>query len=317
MRPYIVAFVALAAAVSAVPGAPRDHPMTVATAKEPASTEPASVSSVAVERALPVTREAPLPAAEPSPSLLPASAADPSLPGTYYPAAAVDASVTVHVNALMYHHVEWLPPNADAVRKDLTVTPKDFEDQLRYLKTNGYHSITAVDLWRTLTTGAPLPPKPVLLTFDDGYADAHGVVLPLLKAYGMVATFAVTVNLVDHPDYMTPAQVRDLVVNGMDVESHSTDHVPVNTYSYTEQAYQLCTSRRILSKWTGTDVRHFIYPSGDYLPIPAAALAACGYFTAYRKDGGSVESSSELYALRRARVRGQQGLAALLLALQQ
>lgn len=236
---------------------------------------------------------------------------------SYFPAVASDGTKSVRVNVLMYHHVEWLPPNADAVRRDLTVSPVDFEAQLKYLKANGYNTITAVDLWWALDTGGALPPKPVLLTFDDGYADAHDVTMPLLKAYGMVGTFAVTVNLVGKPDYMTIAQVRDLADNGMDVESHSTDHVAVNQLPYAAQTYQLCTSRQILKKWTGRDVRHFLYPSGDYLPIPSAALAACGYLTAYRKDGGSTQSSAEMYGLRRARVHGQEGLMALLIALQQ
>ena len=247
---------------------------------------------------------------------LPAPVAPP-VDRTYFPQIASDGSRSFRVNALMFHYVEWLPSNADVFRTDLTVSPKDFEDMLKYLKSNGYNSITARELWWSLDTGKPLPPKPVLLSFDDGYISHHDVVLPALQLYGMVGTFAVTANLIDKPGYMTKAMVRELADAGMDVESHSVDHYPINMLSYPEQLYQLCTSRRILSEWTGTDVRHFIFPSGDYLPLPSAALSTCGYLSAYRKDGGSVESSNEMYALRRARVRGQQGLAALLLALQQ
>lgn len=252
-------------------------------------------------------------------ALVPAEAAPtrPPVPRTYYPVVAPDGSRTVRVNALMYHRVEWLPPGADAMRKDLTVSPADFAEQLRYLVANGYHSVTAVDLWWALDTGSPLPPKPILLTFDDGYADHYDVVLPLLRQYGMVGTFAVTANFIGRPGYMTIDQVRALADAGMDVESHATDHFAMNRLSYAAQLYQLCTSRRILSEWTGRDVRHFIYPSGEYLPIPSAALTGCGYLSAYRKDGGSIESSNEMLALRRTRVRGQQGLAALLVALQQ
>jgi peptidoglycan/xylan/chitin deacetylase (PgdA/CDA1 family) len=103
----------------------------------------------------------------------------------------------------------------------------------------------------------------------------------------------------------------------MDVQSHSVDHVSVNRLSYPEQVYQLCTSRRILEEWTGKEVRHFIYPAGDYLPLASGALTECGYLSAYRKDGGAVQSSNYMYELRRYRVRGQQGLAPLLVALAQ
>jgi len=236
---------------------------------------------------------------------------------TYSPAIAADGSRSIRVNALMFHHVSWLPPDADRFRKDLTVSPTDFEDMLRYLRTAGYNTITTQDLWWSLDTGNPLPPKPVLLTFDDGYVDHHDVVMPLLKAYGMVGSFAVTANLVDKPGYLTRAMVRALADNGMEVVSHAVDHWPISALAYDGQVYQLCTSRRILMEWTGTDIRHFIYPSGAYLPLPAAALTSCGYLSAYRKDGGSLQSSNEMLALRRARVRGQQGLGALLLALTQ
>lgn len=254
-----------------------------------------------------------------SPPASPATAAPrrATVARSYRPLVAADGSRSIRVNTLMYHYVSWLPPDPGVLRRDLTISPKDFEDHVRYLKENGYNTITAVDLWWSLDTGNPLPPKPVLLTFDDGYVDHHDVVLPILKAYGMVATFAVTANLVDRPGYMTRAMVRELADAGMDVESHGTDHVSVNRLGYASQVYQLCTSRRILSEWTGTDVRHFIYPSGDFLPVPGQALTACGYLTALRKDGGSVQSSNDMLSLRRTRVRGQQGLAALLLALQQ
>jgi peptidoglycan/xylan/chitin deacetylase (PgdA/CDA1 family) len=236
---------------------------------------------------------------------------------TYFPAIASDGSRSIRVNSLMFHYVSWLPPNADALRKDLTVTPTDFEEMLKYLKANGYNSITSADLWWTLDTGKPLPPKAVMLTFDDGYIDHHDVVLPLLAKYGFVGVFAVTANLVDKPGYMTKAMVRTLSDSGMDIVSHAVDHWSMNMLSYQQQLYQFCTSRRILSEWTGKDIRHFIYPAGDYLPLPSAALQNCGYLSAYRKDGGSVESSNEMYALRRVRIRGQQGVGALLFALTQ
>jgi peptidoglycan/xylan/chitin deacetylase (PgdA/CDA1 family) len=83
------------------------------------------------------------------------------------------------------------------------------------------------------------------------------------------------------------------------------------------QTYQMCKSREFLNAWTGTDVRHFAYPSGDYNDTSLVALRQCGYLSGYKKSGGSVQSSNAMYLLQRARVRGQQGLAALLLALQQ
>lgn len=249
-------------------------------------------------------------------------AAVPSLPmtppaRTYFPAIDPDGSRSIRVPAMMYHYVGALPADADKFRVDLTVSPADFEEHLRYLKAHGYNTITSKDLWWSLDTGKPLPPKPIILTFDDGHLDHHDNVLPLLLKHGMVGTFAVTANHIERPGYMTRAMVRALADAGQDVQSHAVDHWSVNRLSYPEQLYQLCVSRRILEEWTGQEVRHFIYPAGDYVPIPSAALTSCGYLSAYRKDGGVVQSSNEMYGLRRYRVRGQQGLAPLLVALAQ
>jgi len=249
------------------------------------------------------------------PSATPAAPADPP---TYAPATVADGSRLIRVPALMYHYVSWLPagdPNL-ALRKDLTVRPDDFEAMLRYLKANGYHTITSRDLWWSLDQAAPLPAKPVMLTFDDGYADAYAVVLPLLQRYGMTGTFFVTVNLVDKPGYISRAQVRALADAGMDVESHAMDHIPM-LGTLDGQTYQMCRSRDFLSSWTGTDVRHFAYPSGAYNDASFVALERCGYLSAYKKAGGSIQSTNGWYVLQRARVRGQQGLGALLLALEQ
>jgi peptidoglycan/xylan/chitin deacetylase (PgdA/CDA1 family) len=241
------------------------------------------------------------------------------VPRTYPPATLADGSRIIRVSSLMYHYVSWLPAmdaNMD-LRKDLTVSPTDFEAMLKYLRDNGYHSITAKDLWWSLDQTAPLPAKPVMLTFDDGYADAYGVVLPLLKAYGMTGVFFVTVNLVDKPGYISRAELKALADEGMDIESHAMDHVPMSTKSLAEQSYQMCRSRDFLNLWTGTDVRHFAYPSGDYNDQSGVALQKCGYLSAYKKAGGATQSSNGMYILQRSRVRGQQGLGALLLALQQ
>jgi peptidoglycan/xylan/chitin deacetylase (PgdA/CDA1 family) len=79
----------------------------------------------------------------------------------------------------------------------------------------------------------------------------------------------------------------------------------------------MCRAREFLSQWTGTDVRHFAYPSGDYNDVSGTALQRCGYLSAYKKAGGSIQSSNAMFLLQRARVRGQSGVGAMLLALQQ
>lgn len=252
------------------------------------------------------------------PAPVAAPAPPPPAPRTYAPAVLADGTRQIRVNSLMYHYVSWLPvtdPNM-TLRRSLTVSPTDFEEHLRYLRDQGYNGVTTRDLWWSLDQTAPLPAKPVMLTFDDGYADAYSVVLPLLQKYNFVGVFFVTVNKVGTPGYITREQLRALADAGMDVESHAMDHISMIT-TYAIQRYQMCTARQFLSDWTGTDVRHFAYPSGDYNADSFPALQGCGYLSAYKKMGGSVQSSANMYLLQRARVVGQLGLPALLTALQQ
>lgn len=230
---------------------------------------------------------------------------------TYHPT--VSGGIrSIYVPTLMYHYVDWLPEQPDRFRVDLTVSPPDFEAHLAHLKAEGYTSVTAGQVWWTLDQGGPLPAKPVNLTFDDGTIGQYEHAFKLLRKHGMVGTFYVTANLVDRPGYITRAMLREMARAGMEIQSHGVDHVALPA---SDQVYQLCVSRRILSEWSGADVLHLTYPSGAYDGATFAALQRCGYLTAYWTSGGSLQSSDRMYLLYRARVRGQQGLAALLSAL--
>ena len=111
----------------------------------------------------------------------------------------------VRVPILMYHHVSALPANADKYRRDLTVTPEDFTRQMRHHQDNGYHPITPDQLTGALLRGDKLPPKPVMLTFDDGYDDAFSVVFPILQQFEYTGTFFLISDFVDEgqSEYVT------------------------------------------------------------------------------------------------------------------
>ncbi|MDQ3097516.1 MAG: polysaccharide deacetylase family protein [Chloroflexota bacterium] len=232
-------------------------------------------------------------------------------PRTYYPTL-VNGIRQIRVPSLMYHYTDWLPANADRFRVDLTVSPTDFEEHVKYLKANGYTPVTTSEIWWTLDQGGPLPQRPVHLTFDDGTVGNYHYAYKILKKYGLSGTFYISLNLVGREGYITRAMLKEMVDGGMDIQSHGVDHASMLT---ADQTYQMCTSRRILSEWTGKDVRHFAYPAGEYNTAAFATLARCGYLSAYWKAGGSLQSSDRMYLLYRERVRGGQGLAALLSAL--
>ena len=105
----------------------------------------------------------------------------------------------------MYHYVSEPPADADIYRRDLSVTPANFEVQLAWLQGQGYESITLTDLVYHLARGWSLPDKPVILTFDDGYRDNYTNAFPLLLEYGYTGTFFLVTGPIDfeNPDYLT------------------------------------------------------------------------------------------------------------------
>src|SRR5690606_10078661 len=92
-----------------------------------------------------------------------------------------EGAMTDHVPVLMYHSVTENPPSAT---RSLSVRPSDLDWQLRYLRDNGFTGLTFTDMCTRTRKGRALPERPIVLTFDDGYADTHEEALPLLQEYG-------------------------------------------------------------------------------------------------------------------------------------
>jgi len=130
----------------------------------------------------------------------------------------------VQVPILMYHHVAIPGPNADAIRRDLSVSPAAFEAQMAYLASHGYRPVSLLDLFEHLQGGQALPPRPIILTFDDGYDDNYTSAYPILRRYGLQGTFFIITGLVGRPGYLTWEQAREMRRGGMSLESHTCNH---------------------------------------------------------------------------------------------
>ncbi len=193
----------------------------------------------------------------------------PIIPPTAPPAA------VAHVPILMYHHISDTPPLAYS-QVDLTVTAHDFAAQLAYLSTHGYHAIKLVDLFNTLYYGRPLPPRPVILTFDDGYADNYTDAFLLLRRYHMVGEFYIITGFVGTTlgvnTYVTWPQVEAMAAAGMDMESHTVSHPDLGLLDAGRDAYELRFSRAVLAGFIHRAVQFMAYPSGA--PFRSGTLAA-------------------------------------------
>jgi peptidoglycan/xylan/chitin deacetylase (PgdA/CDA1 family) len=223
------------------------------------------------------------------------------------------------VPILMYHYVSDVPPSAGRLRRDLTVSPENFRAQLQYLADAGYHPITLTDLYLYLTQGYPLPDRPVVLTFDDGYRDAYEVVFPLLLEYGFPGTFFVlsTPMHQESIDYITWAQAKEMSDAGMAIEGHGRDHVDLCGRSNDFLVYQILGIQEAIVYHTGRLPRFFAYPSGQYDANVIAVLKSAGYWGAVTTDWGKEHALETMFEMKRVRIRGSDTLESFVEKLEQ
>jgi len=214
------------------------------------------------------------------------------------------------VPILMYHHVGEPPPGADAIRRDLTVLPSQFEAQLAYLSGEGYQTIHLSDLIMHLQMGRPLPPKPIVITFDDGYHDVFTNAYPLLKEYGFVATFFIITRLADEgrEEYLSWAEIKALHAAGMEIGSHTYTHPDLRGKPYDYIVWQVLGSKEAIEARTKEPVRLFSYPSGRYDQQVVEVLKSTSYWGAVTTSQGAHQSSDRTFELQRIRVRGSYSL---------
>ncbi len=242
----------------------------------------------------------PVPAAE---TVTPHIAREPLLP----PPDGVVREAQVPI--LMYHYISEPPPDANQIRRGLSVPPAQFEAHLRYLKSNGYHTISLHQLLLHLTRGEPLPEKPIILTFDDGYRDNYERAFPLLQKYGFSATFFLITNFIDEgrPAYLTWEQVKKLAQAGNEIGAHSRDHPDLRGRDTDFLVWQILGSKEAIQNGAGITPRFFSYPSGKYDENTIAILASAHYWGAVTVKQGVHQSSETPFELERIRIDGSYG----------
>lgn len=210
----------------------------------------------------------------------------------------------IRVPVLMYHYIRVNPVAWDRLGYNLSVTPSDFAAQMQWLADNGFHTITFRDLHAYLAGDSGLPSRPIILTFDDGYEDFYTAALPVLIKHDFTAVAYVVSGFVGWPGYMTAAQIQAADRAGIEIGSHTVDHVDLTRLSADGVRHQLSASKQTLEQMLGHEVLSFCYPSGKFNWSVAAAVQAAGYRDATTTQAGSVRTLSGRYMWPRLRVSG-------------
>lgn len=195
---------------------------------------------------------------------------------------AIPEADRVFVPILCYHYVREYE-DADSEDDRAYVTPPSLlEEQLAWLKDNGYTGVTAPQVYDYLINGKALPPKPVMLSFDDNEGSQYTNALPLLTKYGFNATFFIMTVTIDKENYMTGEQLKDLDAKGFDIEAHTWDHHMVTQYTEEDNDLQLVGPKKTLEDLLGHPIRFFAYPFGIYDGPSAENVEKAGYTGAFR-----------------------------------
>lgn len=245
-------------------------------------------------------------ALSPSPRLVPAAKAPvaaahapadtTALPAA--PASAADILARKQVPVLCYHRIRnWRPGDSPRAR-DYIVPEATFRAQLKMLADSGYQTILPDQLMAYLTAGAPLPPKPIMLTFDDTVLDQYTVAAPEMKKYGFKGVFFVMTVSLGRPRYMSRAQVRELAQAGHVIGSHTWDHQIVRNFKDRDWVMQVDKPSRQLEAITGQPVRYFAYPFGLWQAQAFPELKARGFNAAFQLSGRR-DPAEPLFTIRR------------------
>ncbi|MDO8672952.1 MAG: polysaccharide deacetylase family protein [Dehalococcoidia bacterium] len=215
--------------------------------------------------------------------------------------------LTVRVPILMYHRIDRLPPDADASRTSLSIIPTDFDTQIRFLKDRGFTSLSLADVYDALQGKRTLPAKPVVLTFDDGYADNYANAFPILKRYSFLGTFFVLTDVTGTGEYMNWDQLKEMSLAGMKIEVHGRTHSDVTRMTAAQVINQLKGAREALQARLGLDARFYAYPSGRYNDEVIDIVKANGFLAAVTVNYGTEQTLQKAFELKRVRIDGRDG----------
>jgi peptidoglycan/xylan/chitin deacetylase (PgdA/CDA1 family) len=217
--------------------------------------------------------------------------------------------VAVNVPILMYHYIRVNPDPRDRLGFGLSVTPADFEAQMTWLAANGYHPIDLQDLERYLGGARSLPPRPVVLTFDDGYEDFYTTAYPVLRSHHFTAVSYVVTGFLGAPRYMTVAQVIELDAAGIEIGAHTVTHADLTRLAAANMRHEVADSRAMLEGLLKHPVVDFCYPSGKVNAAVVLQVEVAGFRSATTTAAGTTHSLGDRFSWTRVRVAGGESLA--------
>ena len=179
-------------------------------------------------------------------------------------------NANVKIPILLYHDFVTTVPDSDPDNFNYINTPQSYEENIKVLLENGYTFISFQELNDANNGKISLPEKPILVTFDDGYARNYENIFPILKKYNVkVSIFVVTDKIgkeVDGKKYLSWEQCREMQDSGLvEIFSHSRRHVFYDKLPVRQIRNDVIESYKIIEEKLGSkNLKVFAYPYGAY-----------------------------------------------------
>ena len=183
-----------------------------------------------------------------------------------------------------------------------SISPIEFEKQMAYLVQHGYTAVSLRQLLDGFAGQYLLPPKPVVITFDDGYSDNYLTALPIMARYGMRATVFVIAGHVGEPNYMTWEQIKAMEDQGTEIGSHTFSHVALSEVAPSEGFQEVSESKQVLEEAREKGIEFLAYPYGKFSPTVIEVLQQTGYRGACTGISGLNKAGQDPYMLKRINV---------------
>jgi hypothetical protein len=208
------------------------------------------------------------------------------------------------VPILEYHVLGQAPTGAPY--PELYVGRSDFSRQMDWLDEHGYQAVTLDQVERAWYHGGTLPPKPVVLSFDDGYRPQFTFALPELRKHG----WAGLLNLKAEGSDLYESNVKAMIAAGWELAAHTIHHLDLTELNAEQLREEVAGSRAILRREYGVPVDNFCYPAGKFDPTVIAAVEAAGYVGATTEIPGYADREHP-YELDRLEILGSTGVSGL------
>lgn len=182
---------------------------------------------------------------------------------------------------LIYHSIRpYIPSDTKGARRWIA-TPETLESELAWLRENSYTSVTFDALTAHITSDAPLPSRPVIISFDDDWQSQYDNAVPLLRKYGFTATFFVWVRAVGRAHHMTWDEIRELDAQGMEIGCHTLTHLILTKLKSDDQLrHEMVAAKDMIEARIGHPITSLAYPLGQYDERVVQAAREAGFTSA-------------------------------------